>query len=119
MTKTEAKRVIEALRKGIPVPDGFVRSFTVGREEEIGKLKNALVDPNGTALLLNANYGSGKTQMLRFLREEALESGYAVARVDCDSNAGVRFNRMDQVFGSRFTAPEARGSRICRYFVST
>lgn len=100
MTKTEAKRVIEALRKGIPVPDGFVRSFTVGRDEEIGKLKNALVDPKGAALLLNANYGSGKTQMLRFLREEALESGYAVAMVYCDSKAGVRFNRMDQVFGA-------------------
>ncbi|MDD2600633.1 MAG: DUF2791 family P-loop domain-containing protein [Kiritimatiellae bacterium] len=100
MTKTEAKRVIEKLRKGIPVPDGFVRLFTVGRKDEIGKLENALVDPKSTALLLNANYGSGKTQMLRFLREEALKSGYAVAMIYCDSKAGIRFNRMDQVFGA-------------------
>jgi hypothetical protein len=100
MTRIEAKRVIEALRMGIPVPDGFVRAFTVGRAEEIAQLGNALSGPGGTARLLNANYGSGKTQMLRFLREDALEKGYAVALVVCDCKSGIRFNRMDQVFGA-------------------
>lgn len=100
MTRMEAKRVIEALRMGIPVPDGFVRAFTVGRTEEIAQLGNALSCPGGTARLLNANYGSGKTQMLRFLREEALEKGYAVSLVVCDCKSGIRFNRMDQVFGA-------------------
>ena len=100
MTRMEAKRVIEALRMGIPVPDGFVRAFTVGRAEEIAQLGNALSGPGGTARLLNANYGSGKTQMLRFLREDALEKGYAVSLVVCDCKSGIRFNRMDQVFGA-------------------
>jgi len=100
VTTTEAKRIIEALRTGIPVPDGFVREFTVGRTEEIAGLMDTLSRSDKKACLLNANYGSGKTQMLRFLREYALEQGYAVALVTCDCKAGLRSNRMDQVLGA-------------------
>jgi hypothetical protein len=99
MDYAQAQRVIESLRKGIP-PDGFVRHFTVGRASEIARLTERLDGVKPGALLLKANYGSGKTHLLRFIRECALEKGFAVSSVTLDSKSGVRFNRMDQVFGA-------------------
>ena len=50
--------------------------------------------------MVKANYGSGKTHLLKFIKEEALEKNYAVSLVTIDSNSGVRFNRMDQIMGA-------------------
>jgi hypothetical protein len=99
MDLAQAQRVIESLRKGIP-PDGFVRHFTVGRAWEIAQLINTLDRAEPGALLLKANYGSGKTHLLHFTRECALERGFAVSAVTLDARGAVRFNRMDQVFGA-------------------
>jgi len=99
MDSSQAQRVVESLRKGIP-PDGFIRFFTVGRKKEIIELLDVLDNNKVGALLLKANYGSGKTHLLRFVRENALEKGYAVSLVSLDCRAGVRFNRMDQIFGA-------------------
>jgi len=91
--------IIESLRKGIP-PDRFIGHFTVGRDQEIKALQRCLQDSNGTALLLTANYGSGKSHLIRFIREEALAKNYAVSVVTLDANSAVRFNRMDQMLGA-------------------
>ncbi len=99
MDESQAQRVIESLRKGIP-PDGFVRRFTVGRESEIQQLTGLLENPDTTAVLLQANYGSGKTHLLRYIREHALAQGYAVSSVTLDAKSAVRFNRMDQILGA-------------------
>ena len=99
MNSSQAQLIIESLRKGIP-PEGFVRHFTVGRKGEIADLRQRLNTHNGTVLLLKANYGSGKTHLLKFIREEALEQNYAVSSVTLDANSGVRFNRMDQIVGA-------------------
>jgi hypothetical protein len=56
------------------------------------------VNGKGTARLIRANYGSGKSHLLRVIREMALTSGYAVSFITMDSRGGVRGNRMDQVF---------------------
>lgn len=99
MNSNQAQLIIESLRKGIP-PEGFVRHFTVGRRNEITDLRQRLNTHNGTVLLLKANYGSGKTHLLKFIREEALEQNYVVSSVTLDANSGVRFNRMDQIVGA-------------------
>lgn len=99
MNATEAQRVIEALRTGLP-PDGYVRHFTVGRQSEISQLTAKLANAQPGPLLLKANYGSGKTHLLRFVREAALEEGYAVSSVTLDARSAVRFNRMDQILGA-------------------
>lgn len=99
MTPVAAQRIIEAMRKGIP-PDGFVQHFTVGRASEIASLIEGLANGKRKALLLQGNYGSGKTHLLRFIREWALTQGFAVSMVSLDSKSGVRFNRMDQIFGA-------------------
>ncbi|RFT15011.1 MAG: hypothetical protein OP8BY_1121 [Candidatus Saccharicenans subterraneus] len=118
MNKREAQRCIESLRKGIP-PDKFIRLFTVGRKNEIGDLKMRLETGEGAALLLKANYGSGKTHLLKFIKEEALERGYAVSYVVIDANSGVRFNRMDQIFAAvcrNMEIPNTEGKGLRCFF---
>lgn len=96
----EAERVVAQLRMGIP-PRGHVRSFTVGRDDELQQLQGRL--DGGTAgrgLLLHANYGSGKTHLLRLIEDLALTAGYAVSYVEVSAQNGVRFNRMEMVVGA-------------------
>lgn len=95
----KAETAIEELRRGTP-PAGQLRQFTVGRSDELHHLADTLSRPQdgrGEALLVEANYGAGKTHLLRLIREEALDRGFAVALVTVDSQSAVRFNRMDQV----------------------
>jgi len=108
MNSAQAQRLVESLRKGIP-PDGFVRHFTVGREGEINNLLSRLEQRKKGALLIKANYGSGKTHLLRFVRESALERGFAVSFVTLDSKSAVRFNRMDQILGAIWRGLEIPG----------
>lgn len=100
--RSDAEAAIEALRKGIP-PKGWVRHFTVGRQSELRDLEKSLdrpADDRAGALLVRANYGAGKSHLLNVVREEALASGYAVAYATLDALNGVRFNRMDTIFGA-------------------
>lgn len=99
MNPSQAQDAIESLRSGLP-PSGFVRYFTVGRRAEIETLSARLDQDRRGALLLKANYGSGKSHLLRFIREEALSRGYAVSSVTLDARSAVRFNRMDQILGA-------------------
>ncbi len=98
LTPKLAQRLLEDLRKGIP-PVGALELFTVGRNDEIEWLDSHLVDDEAYALLLKANYGSGKSHLLQLIREKALRECFAVSLVVLDANSGVRFNRMDQIFG--------------------
>jgi len=98
-----AERIISALRLGIP-PHNHVINFTVGRSQEIDRLKNILKKGENSALLLLANYGSGKTHLLKLIREMALQENYAVSLIALDAKAAIKFNKMDQIFGT-----------ICRY----
>lgn len=119
MTPGQALRAIEDLRKGIP-PEGFVRHFTVGRKSEISALKQHLDEGTTTALLLKANWGSGKSHLLKFIRESALEAGYVVSWVTLAAKSGVRFNRMDQVYGYAcrgLEVPNAPGAKGLRPFL--
>ncbi|MBX7259532.1 MAG: ATP-binding protein [Candidatus Hydrogenedentes bacterium] len=99
MDATEASRVIESLRYGLP-PEGHICHFTVGRQDEIAALCKQLDDDRSNVLLLNANYGAGKTHLLRFVREEALRKGWMVSVVSMDSKSGVRFDQLSQVIGA-------------------
>ena len=95
-----AEDVIEQLRFGIP-PTGKSLDFTVGRDSQIRELVQSLESrQKRRTLLVHANYGAGKSHLLRVLRELALERGFAVALIVADAQGGVRFNRMDTVFGA-------------------
>jgi hypothetical protein len=97
--RSAAFRIIESLKLGIP-PDGAIADFTVGRKEEMESLRCRVTTGDAGVLYLKANYGSGKTHLLRLLREYALNFGYAVSLVSLDASANVRFNRMDQIVGA-------------------
>ena len=95
-----AEDVIEQFRFGIP-PSSASLDFTVGRDSQIRELVHSLErTEEKRALLVHANYGAGKSHLLRVLRELALERGFAVALIVADAQGGVRFNRMDTVFGA-------------------
>ena len=99
MERVDALRIIEQLRRGLP-PSGRVREYTVGRSEEIAELEGRLSADVAGALLLKANYGSGKTHLLKYTREAALAHNYVVSSLSLDAQGGVRFNRMDQILGA-------------------
>src|SRR5947209_17058510 len=91
--RATAERVVEQLRYGVPPPE-HVRAFTVGRATQLRALEESLSHPTngkGSALLVKANYGSGKSHLLNVVREMALEAGYAVSLVVIDAQGGVRF----------------------------
>lgn len=98
MDQLMAQNAVECLRLGVP-PSGMVSRFTVGREGEISKLRGYLSTEEKGALLLLANYGAGKSHLLKFIREEALKSDYGVSLIVLDGRSQSRFNRMDQIFG--------------------
>ena len=95
-----AENALEQLRYGVP-PSGLAQEFTVGRDDEIRALARSLDDDvTNSALLIHANYGTGKSHLLRVLRELALERNFAVSLIVADSQGGVRFNRMDTILGA-------------------
>ncbi|MBM4353867.1 MAG: hypothetical protein FJ109_08735 [Deltaproteobacteria bacterium] len=78
-----SRQVLESLRIGI-VPDFALKEWTVGREMEFQEVRTWLDDPaEGSSILLGA-YGAGKTHMLRYLEQQGLEQGFAVAMVRVD-----------------------------------
>jgi hypothetical protein len=95
----DAQNVIESLRYGIP-PTNYVRHFTVGRIDEITQLKVRLKERQMEAILLKANYGAGKSHLLRFIREIAIKENYLISIITLDAKSGIRFNRMDQILGT-------------------
>src|SRR5438034_560695 len=86
-----ADRIIESLRFGVPPADN-VRAFTVGRREQMAELERSLElgdGDRGSALLVKANYGAGKSHLLKVIREMALDAGYAVSLVVVNAHEGV------------------------------
>lgn len=104
-----ADRIVNQLRMGLP-PAGYVRQFTVGRQDELRTLEHDLATGmHGRAFLVRANYGGGKTHLLNLVRDLALLHGYAVALVEMSASQGVRGNRMDQVFAAVCRAVQLPG----------
>ena len=110
MTRMDAERIIGNLRIGIP-PVGHLERFTVGRQSEIARLLGDLRQDRASALLIKSNYGSGKSHLLRLLREKALGEGFAVSLVSRDAQNGVNFGKMDSMMGAILRELEVPGDR--------
>lgn len=116
MEKITSEIVIESLRNGIP-PEEKISELTVGRYDEINRLKQILDDNQSIALLLNANIGCGKTHLLKFIKQEAMRKEYVTSLITLDSSSNIRFNRIDQILGQvcrNIQIPE-NSSRSIRY----
>jgi hypothetical protein len=119
MDETMARSIIESLRIGIP-PRGHINQFTVGRRSEIAQLKEKLDSGTPGTMLIKANYGSGKSHLLQYLRENALQSGYVISCITLDSKSAIRFNRMDQIIGAiwrNIEIPSNEGTHGVRPFL--
>jgi hypothetical protein len=69
------------------VPVNCVKDFTFGRANEIAKLTRqfeCLAQEGSGALLLEGGYGDGKTHLLDYAAEAALDRGCVVMRADLD-----------------------------------
>ncbi|OYD13784.1 hypothetical protein CH333_10000 [candidate division WOR-3 bacterium JGI_Cruoil_03_44_89] len=82
----EKREMLESFKLGI-VPHGSVLNFTYGREEEIEYAKNALLragEDGGGCVIVEGEYGAGKTHFLDYIYFYALNMGFAVCKVALD-----------------------------------
>jgi len=77
-----SRMIIEALRLG-GVSHNQVGLFTYGREKEINYVNEWLASKKGS-MLINGDYGVGKTHLLEIISLKAIEKGWAVARIEID-----------------------------------
>ena len=78
----ESRVIIEALRLG-GVPHEMVEQFTAGRDEELQRIQEWLASNEG-CLLIDGDYGVGKSHILELTASHALHDGWVVARVEMD-----------------------------------
>lgn len=78
----ESRVIIEALRLG-GVPHDLVEQFTAGRDKELKRIQEWL-ESNDGCLLIDGDYGVGKSHILELTASHALHDGWAVARVEMD-----------------------------------
>lgn len=81
LDRISAKRLLEAFRIGI-VPHQDIEYFTFGRAYEIDLFKRSLENLKngiGDVFLVEGEYGSGKTHLAEYLRQYALNAGFATA----------------------------------------
>jgi hypothetical protein len=89
LTVKDARRIIDALRKGVPAPEGTAY-YSVGRDDLLegvaGDLK-AVGSGKSLVRFLNADIGQGKTHVLYLLREFAFANDFAVSIVTLSQNS--------------------------------
>ena len=117
----EARRMIEAFKLGI-VPQHAVQTFTFGRDAEIKTFHQALEvfeDRGGAVILVEGEYGSGKTHLLNFFGHEALERGFAVARAELHPFMATRPKRIWWELCRSFQVVHQGQPYTCREWVAT
>jgi len=83
LDKWAARDIVDALRQGV-VPERNLEMMYVGQEEARGHMREQLdyVTTGRSAFkFIRGAYGSGKSFMMAWLRDTALEAGFAVATV--------------------------------------
>ncbi len=88
------RSIVESLRLGI-VPHSYVSEFTVGRKREFEKIKEYLKEDK--VIILEGEYGAGKTHFLEYLSYQLVREGWGVAYINIDSQE-VRLNDPRSVY---------------------
>jgi|GEM_PF-2612757 len=105
------RKIIEAFRLGV-APEEHVEETVFGRHQEQRHVDYWLTGADYPCLLVNGEYGAGKTHLLRWTYQKALRSGWAVAFAEVDPGESP-FNRPKQLFkliaaSLRFINPKTR-----------
>lgn len=83
LTRRDALSIIEALRTGT-VPLDNITAYSVGREDLLMQVRRDLqgvANGNSMVRFINADYGQGKTHLLRLLQEIAYVDDFTVSTV--------------------------------------
>lgn len=83
-TPVEARGIVEALRLGVP-PAGAAAALTVGREGVLVRMARDLKyvgDGKSRLVFLRAEYGMGKTHILRVMQEYGRQHAFASSLVE-------------------------------------
>lgn len=100
--RATAERVVERLRFGLP-PRDRAGALTTGLCEQVRRVERSLCSGSAAsdhAMVVKADHGAGASHMLQVAREMALDAGYAASLVVAGPPGGVRFNRVDTLFGA-------------------
>ncbi|MEM7736075.1 MAG: BREX system ATP-binding domain-containing protein [Deinococcota bacterium] len=93
-----SRTLIEALRLGI-VPNNAAKTFMFGQDAARATVDSWLSRRGDGAAVLVGGYGTGKTHLLQYLREDALAQGYAVASATIDLTE-VPFHQPKRVYAA-------------------
>jgi hypothetical protein len=101
---SEKKKIVEAFRLGV-VPTFAVKDITVGREKEIKKVEKWLAK-DSESLMIIGQYGQGKSHIIRYIKEKALDEGYLIGY--CDIGNESNMHQPKSVFNTLMKSLEFR-----------
>ncbi|MDF1618075.1 BREX system ATP-binding domain-containing protein [Petrocella sp. FN5] len=96
----EVDKVLNALRMGV-IPGTSIDDFMVGRDREKSELEDFMLsveEGEGRVKFIRGAYGSGKTFMMKYLTEKALDQGFIIANVPIHSGFG--FSKLEGVYAN-------------------
>ena len=88
------------------VPGFAVQDITVGREDEIKSVEKWLAKDSGSLMIIG-QYGQGKSHIIRYIRQKALDEGYLVAY--CDIGEESQMHKPKSVFNTLMKSLVFRG----------
>lgn len=98
MIINENKKLINSFKNGV-VPEQHLDFIVTGREAEIEELRRCFQETQneiGTIKFITGPYGSGKTFLLHYSKNLALDLGFVVAKIEVDSN--FKFYNLEHLY---------------------
>lgn len=98
MIINENKKLINSFKNGV-VPEHHLDFIVTGRQLEIEELKRCFQNTQndiGSIKFITGPYGSGKTFLLNYSKNMALDLGFVVAKIEVDSN--FKFYNLEQLY---------------------
>ncbi len=98
MLNNDNKKLINTFKNGI-VPDKHLDFILTGRDEEIKELSRCFENTKnniGSIKFITGEYGSGKTFLLNYAKNMALDLGFVVAKIEVD--VSFKFYNLEQLY---------------------
>jgi hypothetical protein len=98
MIINENKKLINSFKNGV-VPEHHLDFILTGRQPEIEELKRCFQNTQndiGSVKFITGPYGSGKTFLLNYTKNMALDLGFVVAKIEVDSS--FKFYNLEQLY---------------------
>lgn len=107
----DAHAIIESLRRGA-TPRGFVRKFSVGREDWLKpidtQLSGFLKHGGQVVRFICGAFGDGKTHFMSLIEDKAFDEGYAVSYLSCEF---APLNKYEIIYRKIMSNLSVKGSR--------